>query len=228
MGEKKRKEAEVARWKKVVVVAACVIFVVLMVVSGMGFGWLSMFAVTKPGQTVVLDYTIYDGSGNPVITTDQQVYTTAASAGKPVLYTQQIVVVANQTMTEPIYPVPVYTSQSGWENEFAIFSMELNAITSGVVGMSTNQQKTVALPASSSMSQLWSAEDLEKNGIDMNSINVGDQFAMGVSDNPEEMATNESAKTFIRISEVIRKTDGGIVVDFSYPKADIRVVSINN
>jgi len=228
MGEKKRKEAEVARWKKVVVVAACVIFVVLMVVSGMGFGWLSMFAVTKPGQTVVLDYTIYDGSGNPVITTDQQVYTTAASAGKPVLYTQQIVVVANQTMTEPIYPVPVYTSQTGSESEFAIFAMELNAITSGVVGMSTNQQKTVALPASSSMSQLWSAEDLEKNGIDMNSINVGDQFAMGVSDNPEEMATNESAKTFIRISEVIRKTDGGIVVDFSYPKADIRVVSINN
>ena len=228
MGEKKRKEAGVARWKKVVVVAACVIFVVLMVVSGMGFGWLSMFAVTKPGQTVVLDYTLYDGSGNPVITTDQQVYTMAASAGKPVLYTQQIVVVANQTMTEPIYPVPVYTSQSGEENEFAIFAMELNAITSGVVGMSTGQQKTVALPASSSMSQLWSAEDLERNGIDLESINVGDQFAMGVSDNPEEMARNVSAKTYIRTSEVTRKTAGGIVVDFGYPKADIRVVSINN
>jgi hypothetical protein len=227
MGEKKRKEAEVAQWKKIVVVGACVIFVVLMIVSGMGYSWLSMFAVTKPGQTVVLDYTLYDGAGNPVVTTDQQVYTNAASAGKSILAGKQIVVVANQSLTSPIYPVLVYTSNGGWDNEFALFAIEYDAISSAVVGMSTNQQKTITLPSSSSMSQTWSAEQLERNGIGIDDINVGDLFALGVSDTPEEMAANTSSVNYLRMAEITRKTPTGIVVDFGYPKADIRVVSIS-
>lgn len=60
MGEKKRKEEEVARWKKVVVIGACILFVILMVVSAMGTSWLSMFSAVKPGDTVIVDYTLYD------------------------------------------------------------------------------------------------------------------------------------------------------------------------
>lgn len=227
MGEKKRKEAEVAQWKKIVVVGACVLFVVLMIVSGMGYSWLSMFAVTKPGQTVVIDYTIYDGAGNPVVTTDQQVYTNAASAGKSILAGKQIAVVANQSLTTPIYPVLVYTPSGGWDNEFAIFATEYNAISSAVVGMSTNQQKTITLPASASMTQLWSTEQLERNGISIDDVSVGDLFTLGVSDTPDEMAVNNSSPDYLRMAEITRKTPTGIVVDFSYPKADIRVVSIS-
>lgn len=227
MGEKKRKEANVARWKQVVIVTACVLFVVLMVVSGMGSGWLSMFAVTKPGQTVVIDYTLYDGAGNPVVTTDQQIYTKAASANKSILAGKQLAVVANQSLPAPIYPVLVYTTTGGWNNEFALFAAEYDSISSAVVGMSANQQKTITLPASSTMSQLWSSEQLERNGIRMDDVNVGDLFALGVSDSPDELAANTTSKTYIRMAEITRKTPTGIVVDFSYPKADIRVVSIS-
>ncbi|NMB78030.1 MAG: hypothetical protein GYA23_02915, partial [Methanomicrobiales archaeon] len=97
MGEKKRKEEQVARWKKVVVVTACVLFVVLMVVSGMGFGWLSMFSVAKPGQTVVVDYTLYDEAGNPIITSNQDVYKKAAASGRTILYGREMAVIVNDT-----------------------------------------------------------------------------------------------------------------------------------
>jgi hypothetical protein len=228
MGEKKKKEVETARWKKVLIVGACVLFVVLMVVSGMGSGWLSMFSVVKPGETVIIDYTIYNGAGNPIITTDQQVYTKLASGGKNILFAKQVAIIANKSLDSSVFPVQVYTSGNGWNNEFALFATEFNAFSSQLVGMKQNQQKTITLPASSSMTQLWSAEQLQRNEINMTDVNVGDVFAMGVSDNPYEMAQNSTSKTYLRLGEITRKSAAGIVVDFGYPTADIRVVSISN
>lgn len=225
MGEKKKKEAEVASWKKVVVVGACVLFVVLMVVSGMGSGWLTMFSSVKPGQGVVIDYTIYDGAGKPVITSNDEVYSKAVKEGSSILAAKQMTVVANQSMSTPIYPVQVYVPSSGTLTEFAIFASEYDTISSGVVGMKTNEKKTLTLPYSSSMSQLWEKEILEKRGISMDDVSIGTMFAMGVSDTTAaEMDANTTADTYMRMGEVTRKTDSGVVVDFGYPRMDIKVV----
>jgi hypothetical protein len=94
--------------------------------------------------------------------------------------------------------------------------------------MKTNQQKKITLPATSSMSQLWSVEQLSKNKVNITEVNIGDVFAMAVSDNPEEMASNASAVSYLRLGEITRKTSAGIVVDFGYPTADIRVVSVSS
>ena len=57
MGDKKQKEATMKRVNQVLVIGACVLFVVLMILSGMGSGWLTMFTVVKPGDSVVrLEY----------------------------------------------------------------------------------------------------------------------------------------------------------------------------
>jgi hypothetical protein len=228
MGEKKRKEAEVAQWKKVLVVGACLLFVVLMVVSGMGSSWLTMFSVVKPGETVLIDYTLYDAAGNPIVTTDKQVYTKAVSGNMSVLPAKQIAVIANQSLIKPIFPLSVYTSNGGWDSEFALFSTEFDIISSGLVGMKTGEKKTLTLSSTDSMTQLWTVEELNRKGISIDDVNIGDIFTLGVSDNPEEMASNKSAKTYMRVGEIVRKTPAGIVVDFGYPTADIRVVSISS
>ena len=49
MVDKKQKELVVKRTKQVLVVGACVLFVVLMILSGMGSHWITMFTVVKPG-----------------------------------------------------------------------------------------------------------------------------------------------------------------------------------
>ncbi|MDO9033835.1 MAG: hypothetical protein Q7U51_01350 [Methanoregula sp.] len=227
MGEKKQKEKSVAQWKKIVVVGACVLFVVLMIVSGMGSGWISAFTVTKPGDVAVLDYTLYDAAGNPIVTTDQTLFTQIASQGKFVLFSKQITVTTNQSMAHTLYPVQVYSTSSGWANQFALFKPEYEAMSSGLVGMKVNEQKRIAIPSSGSMTQLWSPELLMRNGVNLSDLNVGDIIPMGVGDNPEEMASNKSTLTYMRIGEVSSKTAEGAVVDFGYPSADIRVVSIN-
>ncbi|MDP2796879.1 MAG: hypothetical protein Q8N94_05130, partial [Methanoregula sp.] len=104
---------------------------------------------------------------------------------------------------------------------------EYDAMSSGIVGMKVNEQKRITIPSSASMTQLWSPELLKRNGVNMSDINVGDIIPMGVGDNPEEMATNQSSTTYMRIGEVSQKTPEGAVVDFGYPAADIRVVKIN-
>ncbi|HET6580991.1 MAG TPA: hypothetical protein VFG36_03830 [Methanoregula sp.] len=228
MGEKKKKDASTKLWKKVLIVGACVLFVVLMIVSGMGSGWLSIFTVVKPGDTVVIDYTLFNAGGTPILTTDQQLYINSASTSKGLLFSKQVSITANQSLTRALYPVQIYTTDSGWTRQFAIFSPEYNAISTGIVGMKLNEQKRISIPSADSMTQTWSTDQLMLNKVNISDISIGDVLAMGVSDNPEAEVSNTSAITYVRTGEITQKTQSGVVVDFGYPYADIRVVSINN
>jgi hypothetical protein len=225
MGEKKQKEAMMKTVKKVIVVGACVLFVVLMILSGMGSQWLTMFTVVKPGDKVVIDYTFYDNSGHPLLTTDQQMYSQLASKGSSIMYAKQLSMTAGQNLTKSLYPVPIYTSDSGWTRQFAVFGMEYDAIGQSLIGMRTGDQKRVKLP-SASLSQNWSKEMLDRNKVSIDSLSVGDSLAMGVSDKPEEMASN-SSESYTRIGEITSKADNGIIIDFGYPYADISITAIN-
>jgi len=228
MGEKNQKEKTVAQWKKIVVVGACVLFVVLMIVSGMGSGWISAFAVTKPGDVVVIDYTLYDAGGNPILTTDQNLFKQAASQGKAVLFTKQMSMTANQSLAHPLFPVQVSITGSSWAStQFALFKPEYEAMSSGIVGMKANEQKRISIPQNAEMTKLWDSELLKRNGVNLSDMYVGEVLTMGVSDNPEEMAANKSSLSYMRVGSVSRITPSGAVVDFGYPSADIRIVSIN-
>lgn len=227
MGEKKKKEAETARWKKVLVVGACVLFVVLMIVSGMGSGWLTMFNSVKPGESAVIDYTIYNSAGDPIVTTDTNLYKQVVATGKGILAAKQIAISANTSLKESIYPLQVYTSQNGWDSAFALHAPEYDAISAGIVGMKVNQQKKITLPTSSSMTQLWTRDELALRNLSIDDFNVGDLVTMGERQTPDGASVNATAVTYLRIGEVTRKTPVGVVVDPGYPAADVRVVSIS-
>jgi hypothetical protein len=225
MGDKKQKEAMVKKVKQVLVIGACVLFVVLMILSGMGSGWLTMFTVVKPGDTVVVDYTFYDISGNPLMTTNQQTYTQITSKGYTIIYARQLSMTAGQNLTMSLYPVQIYSSDSGWTRQFALFESEYDAIGKTLIGMKTGDQKRIQLNKAG-MSQSWSKEMLEQNKVSMDDLNVGDSLAMAVSDKPEEMTSNSSV-SYTRIGEITSKTDDGVVIDFGYPYVDISITAIN-
>jgi hypothetical protein len=225
MGDKKQKEALMKKVNQVIVVGACVLFVVLMIISGMGSGWLTMFTVIKPGDSVIVDYTFYDISGNPLLTTNQQTYTQLASKGKSIIFARQLPVTAGQNLTRSLIPVQMYTSDSGWSQSFAIFGTEYDAISQTLLGMKKGDQKRIRL-SNASLSQSWSKETLVRNNVSMDLMNVGDSLTMGVSDKPEQMASNASV-SYARIGEITSKTADGIIIDFGYPSVDITVTAIN-
>jgi hypothetical protein len=226
MGEKKKKEVAQKKWKKVLFIILAVLFVVVMVVSSMGSNWITGLAPVKAGDPVVIDYTIYDTSGNPLLTSNQQLYEQQITSGKAILYTRNLSLTADQSLKTAIYPVQVYVASNGgsWE-QFALYNPEYTAISSGVVGMRTNDKKKVAFNYSSSMSALFSSDDLMKANINISALEVGETLAMGVSESPNASASNTSAVTYIRLGEVTRKSPTGVVVDFGYPYAEITLAS---
>lgn len=229
MGEKKRKEATVKTWKKMVFVAAALLFIVIMVVSSMGMNWISGIAPVKAGDSVLIDYTIYDSAGRPFLTTDQQVYKEQVEKGASLLFAKQLTLAANQSYRQALFPVLVYSPMNGGSyQEFALYNPEYAAISNAIVGMKTNEKKKVILPTSGTMTSLLSPEDLEKTQIDIKSLEVGDSLLLGVSENPESMAGNTSAVSYIRLAQVVRVSDAGVVVDFGYPSADVTVVQFSH
>jgi hypothetical protein len=225
MGDKKQKEARIKTVKQVLVVGACVLFVILMILSGTSSHWLTIFKVIKPGDTVGIDYTMYDATGNPLLTSNQQIYTTAAAQGRYILYSQQLSMTAGQNLTKSIYPVSVSTGSTELTTQFALLRTEYEAINEAVIGMKTGDQKHIQIP-NSSEPKLWDAATVTGSGLNVSDLTVGGHLPMAMSDNPEAMTTN-STITYVRLGEIMSKTDEGIVVDVNYPAVDISIVSIN-
>jgi hypothetical protein len=225
MGEKKPKQ-QTKPWIKALVVIACVLFVVLMVVSAMGSGWLSFFNVIKPGDTVTIGFTIRDGNGAPLVTTDQKLYQQVTGSGSGIFFAKQMVVVANQSATKAVFPIQVYSPSSGWSKTFALFGGEYEQITRNIVGMRQNEEKAISIPFRDSMTETWSGALLKSNGVNITDVHMGDQVTMGVSDTPE-LEKNATASSYsLRIGTVTKKSADGVSIDFGYPSIDVTIVSI--
>jgi hypothetical protein len=132
---------------------------------------------------------------------------------------------AGQNLTKSIYPVSIYSGTSGWTTEFALFSVEYDAINQALIGMRTGDQKHILIP-DSSIARLWSPENLNSSGVKMSDLHIGDLLPMGISDAPKDMAAN-STITYTRIGSVTNMSDEGVIVDSGYPAVDISIVSIN-
>src|SRR5208337_2959906 len=100
MSEKKKKEESQKKWTKIGLIILAVLFVVVMVVSSMGSNWITGLAPVRSGDSVVIDYTIYDAAGNPLVTTNQQ----AAQTGSGIMYTKPLTLTANQSLNQGTFP----------------------------------------------------------------------------------------------------------------------------
>ncbi|MGA2161389.1 MAG: hypothetical protein ABSG28_04200 [Methanoregula sp.] len=225
MGAKKQAEKSKKMWTKVLAIVAGVFFVIVMVLSAMGSSWISSLATIKPGDSVTIDYTIYNVAGRPVVTTNQQIYTGSVNNNTGILATKQLTLVANQSLSQ-VYPITVYPSTGGGTQQFVLFASEFDAISSGLVGMRVNDKKVITLPSDNLKIQQMTVHDIEASGMNISRINVGDGLYLGVSSVPVSNLTNSSVY-YIRDADVTSKTDSGIVVDLNYPRIDVTVDSIN-
>jgi hypothetical protein len=198
-----------------------------MILSGMGNQWITMFNSVKSGDTVVLDVTVYDGAGKPIITSEQAVYNQVVAKGQDIFATKQLTVISNKTMDKSIFGVPGSASTGTGVQQLAIFSSEYNAISSGIVGMKVNEQKRIPIPSDNMMKNDFSVEQLALSKINLTDISVGDNFFMGVSDTTQQVTNTTKATTFLRIGDVVSKSPDGVVVDLNYPAIEVKVVSIN-
>ncbi len=196
-----------------------------MVFSAVGSSWITSLASIKPGDVVVLDYTLKDAQGNPIVTSNQQLYTQLTSQGSNIMFSKPLTITANQSLVTNLSPVQVYSQSAGWTNQLALLKSEYDTISSGIIGLKVNGRKTISLP--SAESEFVSSQQLALSNLSVSSIQVGDLMPLGVSDTPMASANQSSSTQYFRIAEVVNKTKDGITLDFSYPSVDITVTSIN-
>jgi len=231
MGEKKRKEASKKNWTKIFVgifvAFICVMFAAGMILSGMGTSWISSLAPIKPGDVVVIDYTLQDAQGNPLVTSDQNLYKQIIASGYDVMPSKQLTITANQSLSTPIFPAQVYTSQLGWGTQYGIFASEYDAIASGIIGMKANEKKKVSVASGIPMTQYWTADQLMERKLNLSDIQVGYVIPLGISENPGVAIDNSTSSYYLRLGEVTNKDADGVTIDFAHPTVDISIVSIN-
>ncbi len=231
MGEKKRKEASKKNWTKIFVgifiAFICVMLAVGMIFSGMGTGWISSFAAVKPGDVIVLDYTLRDSQGTPLLTSNQQLYSQSVTAGHWLLGSKQLIVTANQSLTRPLFPVQVVTpDRQGW-GQYAILASEYNTISSAIVGMKKDEHKKVKLGAGSPVTDFLSNDQMEKMKINLSMVSVGQTVVFPISENSNGEMPNSSAVEYLRLMQVIDKTSDGVTLNYNIPDLEISIVSIN-
>jgi hypothetical protein len=162
------------------------------------------------------------------VSSDRTVVNSVVSAGSGIFISRPLQILANQSSTTAVVPITVqyYPSTETRILPFALFGGEHDAISSALVGMKVNEQKTITIPFTSSMTQFWSAAQLMNQGTNVSDIHIGDKLSLAVS-NSEVLSKNATESSYsTRIGEVTQKSAAGITLDFGYPTIEIKVVSI--
>jgi len=227
---KKENKKEIFPWKKVFVIAVGVLFVAMMVLSAMGTSWLQSFRTVMANDSVTIDFTLRDAMGQPVLTSDQNLYQTALTRGYPAFLTSPLTVQAGYIGNQPFTGVLAenyYVSRTGETIKFGILGQELDELDAGVLGMKTGETKTIHFTFSDPLIITMKNYEFMAMGGNFTQTSVGDFVPIGFSESPmvEGMDAYNSTPTnaVLRIAAVINKTADAIEVQHRYPSADITV-----
>ena len=226
MGTKKKKEETTKLVSKILIVCVCVLFVGLMILSGMGTSWLTIFTSVKAGDTVELDYTVYDSLGNPLLTSDQQIYNQRINSGYGIMFSKPLIVTANKSLAQPLFPVQVYISQSGGSKQFGFLRSEYDSISKAIIGMKSNEQKKINLGTVNPITEFLTNDQMKNLNLNFTMVDVGESIVLPISETNRE-TPNSSPVQYLRIVQIFNKTSEGVILNYNLPSIDVRVVTIN-
>jgi hypothetical protein len=202
------------------------IFVLLICVVGftLNMGFFSFFKNAQAGSAVVVDYTIRDADGRPILTSVPQVAAQSYQAQEGVFFTDPLQLEVGQVEESPIHSVDVYVTDG--ENvysagTFALFSNEVDTISMSVEGMRENDQKTISLDSGDKMERVLTVEEFENIGGNFTETQVGDYIPMGFVDAPTIAVDNSTPDIATRWSLVTAKDDETLGVQYGYATAEI-------
>ena len=230
---KKEKKKEVFPWKKVFVIAVGVVFVAMMVLSAMGMSWLQSFRTVMANDSVTIDFTLRDPNGQPVITSDQNLYQTAVTQGYPSFLTQPLTVRAGYVGNPAFTDLPAenyYLSREGIQEDFGLLCLELDELDAAVIGMKVGDTKTIHFNYTDPLIMTEKDYEFTAMGGNFTTTEIGDVIPVGFSETPMIQGLQGSNSTptnpVVRLGIVINKTADTIQLQHRYPSADITVRAI--
>lgn len=215
-------------WAKIFLVMACILFAGVMIITSLGTNWLVTMKPAKTGDTAVVDLTIRDAEGRPVLTTNERIFNASFEKGEIVWYTNPLTMTVNSTTTDMITPVSVYRYDYG-EASFGLFGMELNQISASLAGMKQGGTQKIVFPDSDQFQREMNPEQFAQIGGNFSTAMPGDQLLLAFTTSPMiNIDENSTPQYAFRTSLITGKTGGNITVSYGYPSADISIVRLNS
>lgn len=206
-----------------------VLFAFLMVAS-YAVPAMSAFKSVQPGDSVLVDCTIRDDAGIPVLTTSQQVQSNEYAKKRAVFLTSPMSLVGGAKSSEGtfIHPVPAVIP-GVTQGDFGLLPWEMDDLTAGILGMHEMDTKKIPINTESSTITVG-ADESDRLGLNFTEVNVGDRFVrqMTITKNATVFTDPESSISYLRIGKVTQKTSENLTLDFTYATADVTVRSITS
>lgn len=207
------------------------LFVLLICVVGftLNMGFFSFFKTAQTGSAVVVDYTIRDADGRPILTSVAQVAVQSYQAQEGVFFTDPMQLEVGKGEEDPIHAVDVYVTDG--ENvysagTFALFSNEVDQISMAVEGMRENDRKTIPLDSGDEWERILTAEEYENIGGNFTDTQVGDYIPLGFVDAPIIAVDNSTPEIATRWAYVTAKDNETLDVRYGYATAEIILTEI--
>lgn len=223
-----KKSSWTQSWAKIFLVMACILFVGVMIITSLGTNWLVTMKPAKTGDTAVIDLTIRDEEGRPVLTTNQRIFNASFEKRELVWYTKPLTMTVNLTTNDMINPVSVYRYDYGGAS-FGLFGTELNEITASLVGMKQGETRKIVLPHSEQFEREMNPEEFAQIGGNFSTAMTGDQLLLAFTTTPMiNIEDNSTPQYAFRTSLITGKTSGNVTVNYGYPTADISIVRLHS
>ena len=181
----------------------------------------------KVGNTAAIGYTIRGEDGRPLITTDQNLFSSEYQKGNLVLLTRGLTMpVGARVSGENVAVLPVE-----YPPDFAdvgLLGFETNAISEGLVGMRPGETKVIGFSyGENNLEANLSREDADGIGLNFTERKVGDVVALGLTKSPDlPMGNDTSEAPALRFGKVTEKTDDSLVITYRYGSAEVTLNSI--
>lgn len=225
--EKPKKKTPV-NWKKIGAVVIGVFFVVVMVVSTLGVGWINSFTSAKNGDTVLIDFTMYSEDGRPVVTTNQQTVNDGANKGLMIFLAQPMQMTVGAPTDSQLIPIRVNHKVYGW-TDYTFFANEINAIQKSLVGAKTGEVLDVKIPSTYMLERQLTGREYGAMGGNLSGTRYGDQLVLGFSDAPSsEVSNSTKPRSYVRVAYISRIDADNLTVNYGAKSINTVVRSIKS
>ena len=162
------------------------------------------------------------------MTTSSNIFLKAQQAGNLVVMSDKLPVRVNISQTKDLIPIQVMNpSNSGGLIDFGLFSPELDAISSGTLGMKVGDTKTLQIPMASSLSRTMTRDQFTNiTGTTFANAGVGDQVPIAFSETPQIALDNSTPSTYLRTSTITSVSDDNVTINYGYPTIDITLTDL--
>lgn len=183
----------------------------------------------QAGDVARVGYTIRDGDGRPLVTTDQALLESEYQKGNLVFLTPSLeMLVGGQVPGENVAPVPILYPETNGTVGFGLLGFETNTIAAGLVGMQVGETKAIRFAyGSEDLDINLSKEEADEIDLNVTEMGVGDLFLREFMITDGIPVGNETNATpTLRFWEVAGKTDDSLLVTCRYGSAEITLNGI--